>query len=279
MVAGTYSAVQAAGHWPPPPPSQVRPFDAGCSPLSYSGNPGVNWRISQGGACRCDLRWAQQYRQRRLLLRHGGLGKHRVGEQQTDISQSKTDISQSKTDISQGEAALAAGMECQAVGDNSVAIGRKARASEAGAMVLTDGQDTWTYGSTANGFFARFAGGYYLYSASSTSTGVKLEAGSGSWSSLSDENSKRAFAEVNGTEILEQLGELSIRSWQYKSQAADIRHIGPTAQDFFRHFGGLGEDRQRISSVDADGVLMVSKPQILTFIRTLPYKIYGIWDR
>ena len=33
--------------------SRVHPFNTGCLPLSYSGNPGVNWRILQGGAPPC----------------------------------------------------------------------------------------------------------------------------------------------------------------------------------------------------------------------------------
>ena len=37
-----------------------------------------------------------------------------------------------------------------------------------------------------------------------------------------------------------------------------MRHLGPTAQDFFRLFGGLGEDERHISTVDADGVALAA---------------------
>lgn len=36
-----------------------------------------------------------------------------------------------------------------------------------------------------------------------------------------------------------------------------MRHIGPTAQDFYAAFG-VGEDEQHISMVDADGVALAA---------------------
>ena len=45
--------------------------------------------------------------------------------------------------------------------------------------------------------------------------------------------------------------------WNYKSQDAKVRHIGPMAQDFAAAFG-IGEDDTHISSVDADGVALAS---------------------
>ena len=51
---------------------------------------------------------------------------------------------------------------------------------------------------------------------------------------------------------------------RYKAQPEHVRHIGPTAQDFHQAFGkyiygdGDQEDQTRISSADADGVMMAS---------------------
>jgi len=50
---------------------------------------------------------------------------------------------------------------------------------------------------------------------------------------------------------------IPINSWAYNTQAASIRHIGPTAQDFYRQFG-LGEDERYINSGDVDGVALAS---------------------
>ena len=62
--------------------------------------------------------------------------------------------------------------------------------------------------------------------------------------------SKSDFAAVNGTALLEGIASLSIQSWRYKTQPESVRHIGPTAQDFHRIFGGYGESNTRISTVD-----------------------------
>ena len=92
-----------------------------------------------------------------------------------------------------------------------------------------------------------------FYSDASLTAGVKLAAGSGSWSALSDRNVKENFATVNGEEILARLAAMPITNWNYVSQDASIRHIGPMAQDFYSAFG-VGEDDRRISAVDANGI-------------------------
>ena len=56
-------------------------------------------------------------------------------------------------------------------------------------------------------------------------------------SALSDVRSKRDFAELNRTALLEGLEALPVRSWRYKAQGEGVRHVGPTAQDFHRLMG------------------------------------------
>ena len=51
--------------------------------------------------------------------------------------------------------------------------------------------------------------------------------------------SKRDFAELNRTALLEGLEALPVRSWRYKAQGEGVRHIGPTAQDFHRLMGAF----------------------------------------
>ena len=57
--------------------------------------------------------------------------------------------------------------------------------------------------------------------------------------------------------MLRKLASVPVSTWSYRSQDDSIRHIGPMAQDFFRAFG-VGEDRRRIASVDADGVALAA---------------------
>ncbi len=103
---------------------------------------------------------------------------------------------------------------------------------------------------------ARASGGVTFYTKPrTTSTGATLRADSGSWSSLSDRHAKTAIEPVRLGRVLGKLRSLPVRSWQYKSQQAGVRHMGPMAQAFHRAFG-LGESRRYISDVDAQGVAL-----------------------
>ena len=55
---------------------------------------------------------------------------------------------------------------------------------------------------------------------------------------------------------------MPISAWNYKSQDADIRHIGPMAPDFNAAFGvgapDANGDLKYINSLDADGVALAS---------------------
>jgi cell division protein FtsB len=50
---------------------------------------------------------------------------------------------------------------------------------------------------------------------------------------------------------------LPIKTWNYKSQDASVRHIGPMAQDFYAAFG-LGSGDKTISTIDLDGVALAA---------------------
>ena len=50
---------------------------------------------------------------------------------------------------------------------------------------------------------------------------------------------------------------MSIATWNWKSQDAGIRHMGPMAQDFYAAFG-LGETDKGISTVDGQGVALAA---------------------
>ena len=106
-----------------------------------------------------------------------------------------------------------------------------------------------------NQFVATSPGGFYFYTGANLSSGATLPAGSGSWNSLSDRNVKENFSDIDGKALLAKLATLPILTWNYKTQAASIRHMGPTAQDFHAAFG-LGEDDKHISNVDSEGIAL-----------------------
>jgi trimeric autotransporter adhesin len=146
-----------------------------------------------------------------------------------------------------------------AAGTYSFAAGRQAIANHNGAFVWADSLGEDVTSTAANEFTARATGGVRFISAingSGTPTaGVRLAPGAGSWSSLSDRNAKENFSGVDGAALLSKLNAMRIETWNYKSQDAAIRHIGPMAQDFAAAFG-LGEDDTHISTVDADGIAL-----------------------
>ena len=57
--------------------------------------------------------------------------------------------------------------------------------------------------------------------------------------------------------ILEKVAALPLTEWNLISQPAEIRHLGPMAQDFKAAFG-LGESDRHISTTDADGVALAA---------------------
>ena len=87
--------------------------------------------------------------------------------------------------------------------------------------------------------------------------GATLAAGSGTWGVASDRNFKDNFAPVDSAALLESLARVPVMTWNYRTQDASIRHMGPVAQDFHAAFG-LGENDKTINTVDADGVALAA---------------------
>jgi hypothetical protein len=152
-------------------------------------------------------------------------------------------------------AAIPGGYQNEANGDYSLAAGRRARAGHSGSFVWADATNA-AFGSTeGNQFAVRATGGVYFYTSPELASGVKLNAGSGSWSMLSDRNAKENLQAVDGRATLEKLASLPVYNWNYKTQDDTVKHVGPTSQDFSGAFG-VGEDGSHISAVDADGVAL-----------------------
>jgi hypothetical protein len=146
-------------------------------------------------------------------------------------------------------------------GDYSFAAGDNADAADTGSFVWADSIGYQFSSSAANQFSVRATGGVRFVSSVDASgnpkAGVNLAAGGGSWSSLSDRESKENVVAVDARQVLDHLAQLPIATWNYKSQETSVRHIGPMAQDFFSAFG-VGEDQRHITGVDADGVALAS---------------------
>jgi hypothetical protein len=154
-------------------------------------------------------------------------------------------------------AAIPGGFMNVASGAYSLAAGNMACATNQGAFVWADSTGTPVSSTTSNQFTVRASGGVLFYSNPGATAGVSLASGSGSWTTLSDRNSKENLQPVDAQTVLEKVAALPMNTWNYKTQAAAIRHIGPMAQDFKAAFG-VGETETGIATVDEDGVALAA---------------------
>jgi len=193
--------------------------------------------------------------------------------------------------VAMGRFAIASGVSATAFGDQSIASGNVSLAvgehTEAsgnlttalGSMASTNGQvGSFVFGDATvpsvaeavkvtapNSFVIRAqriwfgtqgdqvaSQGRYI----ETSTGGYLSSG-GSWTNSSDVNRKENFSHKDAEDVLETLSHLPIQTWNYKVESPSIRHLGPTAQDFYAAFH-LGDSDKAIGTVDEGGVALLA---------------------
>jgi hypothetical protein len=79
----------------------------------------------------------------------------------------------------------------------------------------------------------------------------------GTITQLSSRYSKENFVAVAGSELLSQLRQLPIFSWNYIKTSTGDRHIGPVAEDFYRTFG-FGMSERSLAPADMAGVALAA---------------------
>ena len=78
---------------------------------------------------------------------------------------------------------------------------------------------------------------------------------------------KEHFVAIDGQDVLARLAKLPITTWNYKTDAPSIRHMGPMAQDFFAAFG-LGSDERHIAPLDVNGVALAGIQALSQHVQT-----------
>ncbi|HEX9671383.1 MAG TPA: tail fiber domain-containing protein [Thermoanaerobaculia bacterium] len=68
---------------------------------------------------------------------------------------------------------------------------------------------------------------------------------------------KENFSRLAPEEVLDKLSRLPITIWNYKKDDAQVRHIGPVAEEFYALFG-LGADDKHVSFGDTSGVALAA---------------------
>lgn len=163
-----------------------------------------------------------------------------------------------------GSTSTAMGSYTTASGSRSTTMGNYIQASGSGSFAIGDFSTTTAPNFTTNNrFYARFAGGYRLYTNSGLTSGAQLLAGANSWSTLSDSTKKEKFIAIDGEDVLRKIRNFNLTSWNYIGQdPAKFRHYGPMAQDFYAAFGhdGIGTigNDTTISSADFDGINLIA---------------------
>ena len=159
-----------------------------------------------------------------------------------------------------GYATVPGGHNNIARGAYSLAAGRYARANHGGCFVWSDeasGLSESVYTTGASQFRVRARGGTWFFSNATMTSGVYLAPNSNSWSSISDKENITDISSVNKKELLKRIAELQIKYYRIKGQKEDVKHIGLTAEEFYKTFG-VGESDKAINMADADGILFTA---------------------
>jgi hypothetical protein len=150
-----------------------------------------------------------------------------------------------------------------AAGDYSFVVGLRAKNTDPnhdGVFLFADFNDFDFPSTAANQFRVRATGGAQFVlgiDGSGNPTWTCSVSNGTSWSCSSDLNLKENLTLVEGRQVLAQLSVLPIYTWSAKGGDPAVRHMGPMAQDFYSIFR-LGTDDKMISTIDLDGVALVS---------------------
>jgi hypothetical protein len=166
-------------------------------------------------------------------------------------------------------ATIPGGDHNSAVMSYTLAAGRRAKANHDGAFVWGDLTDADINSSGNDQFIVRANGGFAFISATTdftpdiasdvfitTSTGAYLST-AGVWTDVSNKNVKANFTPVDSHDILVRVAALPVSTWNYNADDPSIRHIGPTAQDFYSTFN-VGQDDTHLAALDTNGVALAA---------------------
>jgi hypothetical protein len=185
----------------------------------------------------------------------GGAGNTAIGDYST--------VGGGWTNFASGWAAtVGGGVDNIAAGDLSFVVGLRAKntAAHPGVFLFADSNNFDFPSTAANQFRVRATGGAQFVlgiDGSGNPTWTCSVVSGSSWACSSDRNLKENLALVDGRNVLAQLSALPIYTWSAKGGDPAVRHMGPMAQDFYSIFR-LGTDDKTISTIDLDGVALVS---------------------
>lgn len=170
-----------------------------------------------------------------------------------------------------------------ASGDNSFAAGTQARTQtddptpliHYGTFVWAD-NNAFHFNSTASNEFAARATGGVRFVLGIDGAGVPTwtcaASNGNSWACSSDRNLKENFQRVDSVSVLRRVSALPMYLWNAKGTDPNVRHLGPTAQDFMAAFA-LGNNNKMIGMQDAEGVALAAIQGLHQMMRQKDRKI------
>lgn len=172
-----------------------------------------------------------------------------------------------------GAYSFAAGANAIARASSSVAIGNaEVLAAATGSFAFGDFSSLQPIVADLTGQFkVRASNGVRFATNAAETTGVQMVGNGSQWLQLSDVASKHRFRDLDTDDVLARIAAMPVTEWSYTAQEAAVRHIGPTAQDFFAAFG-LGEDRRYIGTLDGTGVALAG-------VKALDARTHGLPTR
>ena len=162
-------------------------------------------------------------------------------------------------------------------GDCAISLGSNTTQNGKGSFIFSDTSSAKLITNNDYRFTVRASGGTVFYSDAALTVGVELFPGAGSWSSVSDRRKKENLVIEDPLDILDKIRKLKISSWNYKSQAETIRHIGPMSKQFYSLFK-VGENDALINTLDMDGITLLGIKALEKQTRTLSSKMESLQD-
>jgi hypothetical protein len=93
--------------------------------------------------------------------------------------------------------------------------------------------------------------------------------GGGVWTDISSRSKKENFQELDGTQVLNKIENMSVTQWHFKG--TEEQHISPVAEDFYQAFGcGTGipeDDSTSVASIDLAGVSLAAIQELSRIIK------------
>lgn len=127
---------------------------------------------------------------------------------------------------------------------------------------------------TTNALFAFGGGGASWYASNNSApswnlaSGVTLWTAAGVLQGASSKSIKENYEALDFNEVLNKIESLPVERWNYKSEGAGIKHIGPYAEDFKAAFG-VGESDKSIALVDEAGIALAGVKGLAMEVREL----------